>query len=249
MGQGNALAAINGDGPAFAVLRLVIGERVRNGSGRRGTVVRTDSHYLIADRRGKRVVNSRVGTDIIGLDVVGGCVCSGGDRKADYLHVVARVDGNRDRILVVEHIFRGRHVEITGRDNGGGDGGHTGNILHINLFDGTAPGSDSVVNGHLRRISLLGTQNLHVDRDVIPVVAEHLVAVERNLVIILSGDLAVSPGDDEFHVRLHGGTGLPRHRIRVERLDLSDMSVEQGINRSIDRCLDRDRTPIHGSLA
>ena len=177
-----------------------------------------------------------------------GRVCARGDGKAHHLHVVARLDGDGDNAVVIHDILRGRHVEVAGRDDRGGYGGNAGDVLCGGVVHRTAPGCNAVMDNHLRRICLLGTQDLDVDRNVIPVVAQHLVAVERNLVVVVLGGVAVGPRDDELHVGFHERTGLPLHGIAIEGLDLPDMG-RNGVNRGIDRDPGRNGIARHNAVA
>ena len=159
--------------------------------------------------------------------------CAAADLESDNLDVVAALNGDDQRVLVEEHVLRGRDIEVTGGDDRRRHGGDAGNILGGSGIHRAAPVRNTVVDVHLGRIGLLGSENLHVDRDMVPVVPQHFIAVERNLVVVLTGGVAVGPRDDELHIRLHRRTGLPRHRIGVERLHVP--VAGGGIDRGIDR--------------
>ena len=138
------------------------------------------------------------------------------DIEPDHFHIMAGLDGYCQHIFIIKYILSSGNIQISGRNNRRGNRGDASNLLSSSIIHHALPVCYRIMYIYLRRIGLLSTKDLHVNGNVIPVVAQQFIAMEWNFIEILPCSIAVCPRDDEFHVRLHRGAGLPGAGIGVE---------------------------------
>ena len=208
-----------GDGPVVAALGGTAGKGGGHRGDLRGGIVRMGRPEVPGGEEGLRegVVNPGIVADVVGIAAgFRGGEGAGLDRVSHDLHIVGRGDRDGQFVGVVHHVFLCRNGEVARGDDGRGDDGRVGAGIGLRRISLAGPVRNGVSHRNGRRDRLLASENLHVDGNLVPVVALKGRTMERNLVIVILGPFPVVPGDDELEVGFVGGAHVPERRIAVE---------------------------------